>query len=1000
MGLAISVKSKIPDARAVVRKKKLEKEGFSGKIDSLEIVEVYSLDVDVGVNGQLFQEPSQLEMLHTVIMNPVTQKSDEVSMQPPERFDWAIEIGYLPGVTDNVAATVKEGLEDLFKVGIGGEQRVYTAQISFVSGSLSREDAVRVGESLANPLIQNITVKSYEEFVKNPLPEIPRVRLHGSRKVDLVDLLNTGDEELTVIGKEGIANSDGSRRGPLALDLTYMKAIQAHFRDKGRNPTDVEVEALAQTWSEHCKHTIFADPLDEIVEGLYEKFIKGATKRIRAQRRDDDFCVSVFTDNSGAIMFDERHLVTHKVETHNSPSALDPFGGAITGIVGVNRDALGFGLGAKPIINTYGFCFGNPDDLEPIYKDAERKKRMLPPRRMLEGVVDGVKVGGNCSGIPTPQGFVYFDERYKGKPLVFVGTVGLIPRESAGRPSQMKAAQLGDYVVMVGGRVGQDGIHGATFSSEALSHGSPASAVQIGDPITQKKMSDALVKEARALGLYSSITDNGAGGLSCSVAEMAKESGGCLVELDKVPLKYPGLQPWQIWISESQERMTLAVPQEKWKEFHDLMKRRGVESAIIGEFTDSERCVVQYKEETVMDVDMNFLHEGLPQRSMKAKYTEIIHEKPLIPQLEDLTSSLHAMLSRPNIASFAFISEQYDHEVQGGSVLKPLQGRGRVNGDATVTRPVLDSKKGVVLSQGIFPSYSDIYTQDMAGAAIDTAIRNALAVGARLERIALLDNFCWCSSNEPERLGQLKEAARGCYEYAVAYGTPFISGKDSMFNDFNGFDNEGKPIKISIPPTLLISSLGIVDDIEKVVSLDAKSPGDLVYLIGNPLYEWMGGSEYFAMVGEATRGKRYIGNKTAQISVEKNKEVYTAFSECIEESIVASAQSVHRGGMIVALAKTAMGGKLGMEVSLRDVPGEYQRDDYSLYSETPGRLVVTVHPRHRQRFGRIMGANFYVPIGQILPHTNFRVFGRGGEKVVDTDVEEMLKSYRLRFEDY
>src|SRR3990167_9422720 len=406
MGLAISVKSKIPDARAVVRKKKLEKEGFSGKIDSLEIVDVYSLDVDVGVNGQLFQEPSQLEMLHTVIMNPVTQKSDEVSMQPPERFDWAIEIGYLPSVTDNVAATVKEGLEDLFKVGIGGEQRVYTAQISFVSGSLSREDAVRVGESLANPLIQNITVKSYEEFVKNPLPEIPRVRLHGSRKVDLVDLLNTGDEELTVIGKEGIANSDGSRRGPLALDLTYMKAIQAHFRDKGRNPTDVEVEALAQTWSEHCKHTIFADPLDEIVEGIYKRYIKGATEKIRKEKGNKDFCVSVFTDNSGAIAFDDDYLVTHKVETHNSPSALDPFGGAVTGIVGVNRDTLGFGLSAKPMANVYGFCVGDPHDARILYRDKYKKQPILSPRRILEGIVAGVNAGGNESGIPTPLGFV------------------------------------------------------------------------------------------------------------------------------------------------------------------------------------------------------------------------------------------------------------------------------------------------------------------------------------------------------------------------------------------------------------------------------------------------------------------------------------------------------------------------------------------------------------------------------------------------------------------
>ncbi|MBI3955498.1 phosphoribosylformylglycinamidine synthase, partial [Candidatus Gottesmanbacteria bacterium] len=352
---------------------------------------------------------------------------------------------------------------------------------------------------------------------------VPKVKLRSIPKVDKINL-DLSDEELKKTGKEGIKNSDGTRRGPLALSLPFMKAIQVYFKKLGRKPTDIELESIAQTWSEHCKHTIFADPIDEIKEGLFKKYIKGSTDYIRKKKGRNDFCVSVFKDNSGAIAFNDDYLITHKVETHNSPSALDPFGGAITGIVGVNRDTIGFGLGAKPVANFYGYCFADPRADIPLYKGENKTQKMLSSRRIMDGVIEGVNAGGNQSGIPTPMGFVYFDERYRGKPLVFVGTVGLIPKKIKGKLSYIKEARKGDYIVMIGGRVGKDGIHGATFSSEAMDSGSPSTAVQIGDPITQKKLSDAIVKEARNMDLYNSITDNGAGGLSCSVAEMAKES--------------------------------------------------------------------------------------------------------------------------------------------------------------------------------------------------------------------------------------------------------------------------------------------------------------------------------------------------------------------------------------------------------------------------------------------------------------------------------------------
>jgi phosphoribosylformylglycinamidine synthase len=989
MASRIEVITKTGDTRADVRKRKIHSMGFP--VDDVSLVDVYTLDDSV--------KSSELDNVAAMLSNPVTQEVGINQPKAPKNFDYAIEVGFLPGVTDNVGATAREIVEDRFKRALEG-QTVYSSQVMFLSGNLTREDAAKIGDAFSNPVIQRASVKNREEFRRDNGMDaiVPRVKLHEEPVAGLVDILQADDDQLSVIGKQGIANSDGTRRGPLSMDLAYMKSVQNYFKGLGRNPTDVELESIAQTWSEHCKHTIFADSIDEFEKGLFKTFIRKATNEIRERKGDKDFCVSVFTDNAGGIAFDDESLVCDKVETHNSPSALDPFGGSITGIVGVNRDPMGFGMGAKPIINRYGFCFANPNDKRDLYKGKGKTQKMLSSRRIMDGVIEGVNVGGNCSGIPTPQGFAFFDESYRGKPLVFVGTVGLIPREVNGRQMHEKRALPGDYIVMVGGRVGKDGIHGATFSSEAIDSGSPATAVQIGDPITQKKASDALVKEARDQGLYRSITDNGAGGLSCSVAEMAKESGGCYVYLDRVPLKYPGLAPWEIWISESQERMTLAVPKEKWDEFQDLMKRRGVEATVIGEFTDSGKCVVDYNEKKVMDIDMEFLHNGLPARPIKTTFTRKTHETPDFECLDDLTSSLHDMLKRQNIASLEFISQQYDHEVQGGSVVKPLQGRGRVNGDATVVRPKLNSGKAVILSHGLNPSYSEIDTYDMAACSIDTAIRNAVATGADLDHLALLDNFCWCSSTEPERLGQLERACQACYDYATEFGTPFISGKDSMFNDFKGFDEQGNPIKISVLPTLLVSAIGVMQDARKAVTIDPKFEGDLVYVLGFTHNE-LGGSEYYAMKGEQERGKRYIGNTAPRVDAEINSKMYQAFSKVTEEGLVASAISIHRGGLGAALAKSAIAGQLGMDVELEKVPSYCTRDDSTLYSESQGRLVITVSPENKERFEKVMGQNMYAMVGKVRGDNQFRITQKG-KNVVDTTIGKMTESYKSTFKDY
>ena len=735
------------DPRLKIRTDRIRSFGFL--IDELHLVDVYTI-----ATVQRDVSRAELAEIGARLTNPVVQDFvvDEATQA---LFDYAIEVGFLPGVTDNVGTTARQTIEDYLGISFGEGETVSSSSLYLIRGRLAPDAFSRLAATLANPLVNRVSTKTRQEYGETGIDRVVyQVRLHELPTAGTVDLA-IPDAELARLGKEGIIDPQtGQRRGPLALDLAQIHAIRDYFDRAGRRPTDVEIESLAQTWSEHCKHTIFASAMDDDVpKGLYKTCIQAATNEIRAEKGDRDICVTVFTDNSGAIIFDDEYLVTHKVETHNSPSALDPFGGALTGIVGVNRDTIGFGLGAKPCINIYGFCVGDPATDPKLYRGRDCTSSILSPRQILDGVVRGVGVGGNCSGIPTPQGFCWFDDRYAGKPLVFAGTVGVMPRVHNGRKLFEKKAEPGDLIVMVGGRVGKDGIHGATFSSEALDPGSPVTAVQIGDPITQKKFSDVLVKEARDLGLYRSVTDNGAGGLSCSVAEMAKECNGCHVESDRVPLKYPGMAPWEIWISESQERMTLAVPPDKLEDFTGLLARREVEATVIGRFTDTRRCVVEYHGEVVMDIDLAFLHDGLPKKHLMTTPVKAPEPGPLPPCPDRLGDMLVAMLGRRNICSTEFVSIQYDHTVQGGHVLGPVQGKGRVQSVATLTKVVPGSKKGVGLSQALFPSYSEIDPYRMAGAAIDTAIRGLVAIGISPESIALLDNFCWCSSDEPGRSG-------------------------------------------------------------------------------------------------------------------------------------------------------------------------------------------------------------------------------------------------------
>jgi phosphoribosylformylglycinamidine synthase len=710
-----------------------------------------------------------------------------------------------------------------------------------------------------------------------------------------------------------------SREGQLFLSLVEMQTIQAHFRSLDRDPTDVELETLAQTWSEHCSHKTLAGRIryhDGQTERLFENMLRetifAATVEIRRRLGENDWCVSVFEDNAGVIRFDDDYNVVFKVETHNHPSALEPYGGANTGIGGVIRDPMGTGMGAKPVANTDVFCFAPPDT-----KVDDLPPGVLHPRRVMKGVVSGVRDYGNRMGIPTVNGAVYFDPRYLGNPLVYCGNIGIIPRDKS-----HKQARPNDLAVAVGGRTGRDGIHGATFSSAELTSQSETlsgGAVQIGNAITEKMVLDVLMV-ARDRGLYNAVTDCGAGGFSSAVGEMG-EKIGAEVWLDRAPVKYDGLSYTEIWISEAQERMTLAVPEEKWDELRRLCESEGVEATVIGRFVPTGKLVLKYNDRQVGELGMDFLHDGRPPVVREAVY----HEPPAAPLAPpdkdswDYTDELKKILGSLNVASKHWVIRQYDHEVQGGSVIKPLVGaKNDGPSDAAVLRPRLDSRRAIVVACGMNPRYGDLDTYWMAAGAIDEAVRNCVAVGADPERIALLDNFCWGTTDRPETLGSLVRAALACYDVAVTLGTPFISGKDSLNNEFRP---EGADEPISIPPSLLISALGQIDDAGRAVSMDLKEPGNRLYQLGITREE-LGGS-HFALVHSLS------GGQVPKVDAEQARQTFAALYKAIDAGLVRACHDLSEGGLAVAAAEMAFAGGLGARLLLGQVPCEIDVDEAS-----------------------------------------------------------------------
>ncbi len=937
-------KEEYVDAAGESARKDLEDLGYAS-LEKVKVGRVYRL------TGELGREEVD-RIASELLSDPVTEAA--YCQEPAYKSGGSlrvVEIAYNPGVMDTVAQSAVKAVRDL---GIGGVVSARTGVKYAVWGKMTDAEIETAASRLFyNSLIQHV-VKDEERALS---AESYVFRLTH------VPLTEADDKTLVEI----------SRKGMLSLNLDEMKTIQRHYRELKREPTDAELETIAQTWSEHCIHKTFRGIIDyegEKIEGLLNSTIMKATEQL-----DKDWCISVFEDNSGVISFDEDHDICFKVETHNHPSALEPYGGAGTGIGGVIRDPLGTGLGAKPVINTDVFCFAPPD-----YPARDVPKGVLHPKRVMKGVVSGVRDYGNRMGIPTSNGAILFDPAYLGNPVVYCGNVGLLPKGKS-----RKSIKAGNLIVLVGGKTGRDGIHGVTFASVELheeSESVSAQAVQIGNAIEEKRLTDAILR-ARDLGLYSGITDCGGGGLSSAVGETAKKLGA-QVDLDKVPLKYEGLSYWEIWVSEAQERMVLAVPPEKLQDLLRVFESEDVEVTVIGTYGNDKRLVLKYGGEVVCDLDMEFLHNGCPMPTKKAIWKKPTLKEPDFEEPKSLTQALLSILSSWSVCSKEWVIRQYDHEVQGGSVVKPLTGVANDGpSDASVTRPVLGSNRGVVISCGINPRYGLIDPYWMAASAVDEALRNQVSVGGSLNQVALLDNFSWGNPDVPERLGELVRAAKACCDASTAFGCPFISGKDSLNNEYRV-----KGETISIPPTLLISAMGIMDDVRQAKTMDLKEPENLVYIVGKTFDE-LGGSHYYMLHGD-------VGANVPRVGFAEARSIMEALSIAAGKGLVRSIHDCSEGGLGVACAEMVLAGGFGMEVDLSKVPlgDSLKRSDKILFSESNTRFIVEVKEESRAAFEAAMRNAPLGLLGRTLPSGKFVVKGIEGRLAIETDVDTLREAWK------
>lgn len=965
-------------------------------------------------SGYLLNSSNELpsrDIINDVLVNESKEYSHYENTQDYNNVNYLLEIGYLPGVTDNIARSCQEA----FKLK-GFNLECFSNELVTVrilnDKSLAKDKLSSLCENLLyNKLIQSLRIYDQEEIkagerFKNI--KVPSVNISHNIAHEYISL-EDGDDSLNRLSVDRC----------LALTLDEMNIIKMHYQDSsvkdmraevglGEMPTDVELEVLAQTWSEHCKHKIFAAHInytDEIsgekkeINSLYKSYIKQATKDI-----DSDFLISVFSDNAGIVRFDQKLDVCIKAETHNSPSALDPYGGALTGILGVNRDIMGCGLGAKPIANTNVFCVGEMN-LPSVIGQENMPKGLMEPAKILKGIHAGVRDGGNKSGIPTVNGAMFFDDSYAGKPLVFCGTVGVMPPKlKDGRDSKEKGASVGDYIFVAGGSVGADGIHGATFSSLDLNEDSPATAVQIGDPITQKRLLDFML-EARDMGLFTCVTDNGAGGISSSIGEMATLTNGCVIDLAKNPVKYPGLSPWEIMISESQERMTFAVAKKHAQSFEDLAAKRNVNVSNLGEFNDSGYLDMFYNDQRVGKLSMHFLHEGLPQMSLNAKWSgrredESWNDKKKSTLPDDVFTILPLILNKENIASKRQWVQQYDQEVQAGTQIKPFVGiNQRTPGNSGVVS--LENQGGekysaVSIGCGLAPRWSSVDAKTMAMLSVDEAYRNIICTGANPEKICLLDNFCWpdpiMSEKTPDgekKLGDLVRSCEGLYDICTLYKAPLVSGKDSMKNDFRGVNNKGDKLKISIKPTLLVTAMGHLDSRYTCESY-LKNEEATLFIVGHDQRTLIG--------SEMNQHFKIEDFSIPEMNFEYCLETYKCIHKLIKSELLNSCHDISEGGFLCALSEKCFDNNLIVNVDLDSDKKDLAR---FCYGEGPGQFIVSVSNTKVEEFIRLSEENnlIYKKIGDVLTSKSKGIINinNNSESLAVYNCEDLLNAWQRKW---
>jgi phosphoribosylformylglycinamidine synthase subunit PurSL len=963
---------------------------FGWDVGAARVIHIVTLDT--GLSG------AELEAVRkTIFTNPVTQDSGFQALG--SGFDWAIWVGFRPGVRDTAGSVALEAVCDYLGRPLSTDDAAYTSSLFTLSGTvLGREQVETIArELLANDIIQQWLVFSGAEWDASEgigliLPKVALVHTPSVAEIPI----GSDDDLMQLSEARNLALNP--RDVPVIRNYFLRPEVLKARQDVGLSlPTDVELEAISQARSDHCNHNTFRGKFHYrdlgtgetmVVDSLFKTCIEEPTLAVMKAK---DWVVSVLWDNAGVARFDDNFNYAITGETHNSPSNMEAYGGSLTGIVGIYRDIMGTGKGARLLAGLYGFCVGPRDYAGPL-------RPHLHPRRLLDGVVEGVKDGGNKHGVPTPFGNLFFHDSYLGKCLLFVASLGIMPREILGEPTDQKRPEPGDLIIMSGGRVGKDGIHGVTASSEIYSASTPAGHVQIGDPYTQKKMHDFLL-EARDEGLISFLTDNGGGGLSSSVGESAQFSGGAFVELDKVPLKYEGLDVWEIWVSESQERMTIAVPPRHLSRFLQLSQQHEVESTVIGRYEADGKLLLAYAGKTCACLDLSFFKEDFPQWEFDAHWqapeARGLHE-PVLAEPQDYALLLHSLLRRPNVCSREWIQRQYDHEVQGTSAIKFMTGRERdVPNDAAVLRPILESRRGLAVAQALHPTYAAIDAYDMVAATIDEAVRRVLAAGGKLDEIGGVDNFCWPNIQyhpvqNPDgrfKAAQLVRANWALRDTCLAYGIPLLSGKDSMYVDGHLPGAFGERHKISGLPTMQFTATSVVPDILNCPSMESKIAGDLVYLLGTTRSE-LGASEYYDFFG-------YTGLNVPKLDPKSTRPIYRVLEQAVAAGMIASCHGIYRGGLAIHAALMTFASGLGLTLDLTKVPQSGDlRPDQLLFSESCGRFLVTASPSERQAFEKLFENLPCALVGEVTADQRLIILGSEGETLVAEPVAALKQSWK------